>query len=218
MPSTPLSKGKSGLETLMTCLFLIVYAGSVQAARPAGEIGKDWGNPKGDKCVECHWAETPGLTEEWNNSQHGQRGVNCLDCHAVKDGDKDGFKHEGEMISIIVTPKDCSKCHTTEFQEMDGSHHAKGGQILASLDNLLGEVVGGPAAVNVGCRQCHGAEGEIGKDGKPTPPAMRGTGSPRPRLARPIPAANAMWGPTIPRSKSTTNPNTASSIVPRSTR
>ena len=95
--------------------------------------------------------------------------MNCLDCHAVEEGDKDGFKHEGEMISIIVTPKDCSKCHTTEFQEMDGSHHAKGGQILASLDNLLGEVVGGPAAVNVGCRQCHGAVVEIGEDGKPTP-------------------------------------------------
>ena len=40
---------------------------------------------------------------------------------------------------------------------MDGSHHAKAGKILASLDNLLGEVVGGPAAVNAGCRQCHGA-------------------------------------------------------------
>lgn len=59
---------------------------------------------------------------------------------------------------------------------MDGSHHSKGGQILASLDNLLGEVVGGPAAVNAGCRQCHGAEIEIGKDGKPTPQTWPNTG------------------------------------------
>lgn len=176
MPYAPLARVKSSLETLLACLFLIAYSGLAESARPAGEIGKDWGNPKGDKCVECHRAETPGLTQEWNNSQHGQRGVNCLDCHGIKDGDKDGFKHEGQMISVIVTPKDCSNCHMTEFQEMDGSHHAKGGQILASLDNLLGEVVGGPAAVNVGCRQCHGGEVQIGKDGKPTPGSWPNTG------------------------------------------
>ncbi len=59
---------------------------------------------------------------------------------------------------------------------MDGSHHSKAGQILASLDNLLGEVVGGPAAVNAGCRQCHGGVVEIGKDGKPTPGTWPNTG------------------------------------------
>ena len=102
------------------------------------------------------FSEDPGLTWEWNNSQHGQSGVNCLDCHAAEPGDNDGWKYEGQLISINDTPKDCSKCHQTELEEMDGSHHSKGGQILATLDNLLGEVVGGPAAVNAGCRQCHG--------------------------------------------------------------
>ncbi len=52
----------------------------------------------------------------------------------------DAFMHEDALISIVVTPKDCAKCHETEFQEMDGSHHAKAGNILASLDNLMGEV------------------------------------------------------------------------------
>ena len=159
-----------------SAMLLLALGTSAEAARPGGVIGKDWGNPKGQACVDCHWKESPGLTQEWNNSQHGQRGVNCLDCHAVKEGDKDGWKHEGEMISIIVTPKDCSKCHTTEFEEMDGSHHAKGGDILASLDNLLGEVVGGPAAVNAGCKQCHGGPVEIGADGKPTPGTWPNTG------------------------------------------
>ena len=157
-------------------LFLLLQAGIADAARPTGEIGKDWGNPKGNECVECHFQEDPGLTWEWNNSQHGQSGVNCLDCHGTEKGDKDAFEHEGQMISIIVTPKDCSKCHKTEFEEMDGSHHSKGGQILASLDNLLGEVVGGPAAVNAGCKQCHGSKIEIGKDGKPLPTTWPNTG------------------------------------------
>ncbi len=80
----------------------------------------------------------------------------------------------------MVTPKDCSKCHTTEFEEMDGSHHSKAGDILASLDNLLGEVVGGPAAVNAGCRQCHGGllefETEGKNKGRPLPGSWPNTG------------------------------------------
>ncbi len=155
-------------------------ASAVWAARPAGEIGKDWGDPAGQECVDCHATENPGLTQEWNNSQHGQAGVNCLDCHKAEKDDIDAFSHKEQLISIIVSPKDCSRCHQTEFEEMDGSHHSKAGAILASLDNLLGEVVGGPAAVNVGCRQCHGAKIEVftsGKNkGKPIPTTWPNTG------------------------------------------
>ena len=77
--------------------------------------------------------ENPGLTMEWNHSQHGQAGVNCLDCHKAEEGDKDAFSHKKQLISVIVTPKDCSRCHQTEFEQMDGSHHAKAGEILGSL-------------------------------------------------------------------------------------
>jgi len=157
-------------------LLLLVVGGTASAERPTGVQGEDWGDPGGNRCVTCHWQTSPGLTEEWNNSQHGQRGVNCLDCHKAAEDDIDGFKHYGARISIIVTPKDCSTCHTTEFEQMDGSHHSHGGRILASLDNLLGEVVGGPAAVNVGCRQCHGGKVEIGEDGKPLPGSWPNTG------------------------------------------
>ncbi len=173
-----LSRGRfqSAVGAVAAGMLMLLQMSPADAARPSGEIGKDWGNPKGHECVECHWMEDPGLTMEWNNSQHGQSGVNCLDCHRAEKGDKDGFEHEGARISIIVTPKDCSKCHATEFEEMDGSHHSKGGQILASLDNLLGEVVGGPAAVNAGCRQCHGAVIEIDDEGKPLPTTWPNTG------------------------------------------
>jgi hypothetical protein len=159
---------------------LLALGSAAQAERPAGKAGVDWGDPKGQDCVDCHMTESPGLYWEWNHSQHGQNGVTCLDCHQAKEGDIDAFEHEDALISIVVTPKDCSKCHTAEFEEMDGSHHAKAGQILASLDNLLGEVVGGPAAVNAGCRQCHGAKLEFiaeGKDkGRPTPGTWPNTG------------------------------------------
>ena len=159
---------------------LLALGSAAQADRPTGKAGVDWGDPKGQECVDCHMTESPGLYWEWNHSQHGQNGVTCLDCHKAEEGDIDAFQHEDALISIVVTPKDCSNCHQTEFEEMDGSHHAKGGQILASLDNLLGEVVGGPEAVNAGCRQCHGAELEFiteGKDkGRPTPGTWPNTG------------------------------------------
>ena len=87
---------------------LMLAVSTVFAARPAGEIGKDWGDPAGEECVECHWTENPGLTQEWNHSQHGQSGVNCLDCHKAEKGDKDAFMHKKQLISIIVSPKDCS--------------------------------------------------------------------------------------------------------------
>ncbi|CCQ73697.1 multiheme c-type cytochrome [Magnetospira sp. QH-2] len=155
-------------------------ATDAEAARPSGEIGKDWGNPKGLICVDCHRKESPGLVQQWNDSQHGQSGVNCLDCHQAKKGEPDAFMHEDFLISEIVTPKDCSQCHKTEVNEFQRSHHASAGKILASLDNLLGEVVGGPAAVNVGCRQCHGGEVEVYTSGKmkghPTPQTWPNTG------------------------------------------
>ena len=59
---------------------------------------------------------------------------------------------------------------------MTGSHHANAANILNSMDNLLGEVIGGPAAVNAGCRQCHGSIIEIGEDGKPLPTTWPNTG------------------------------------------
>jgi hydroxylamine dehydrogenase len=159
---------------------LLALGSAAQADRPTGKAGVDWGDPKGQDCVDCHMTESPGLYWEWNKSQHGQNGVTCLDCHKAKEGDKDAFMHEEALISVVVTPKDCSNCHETEFQQMDGSHHAKAGQILASLDNLLGEVVGGPEAVNAGCRQCHGVDLEFiteGKNkGRPTPGTWPNTG------------------------------------------
>ncbi len=35
--------------------FLLAHP--LQAARPSSEIGKDWGSPKGQLCVDCHRTE-----------------------------------------------------------------------------------------------------------------------------------------------------------------
>ncbi|HYB72156.1 MAG TPA: multiheme c-type cytochrome, partial [Candidatus Sulfotelmatobacter sp.] len=134
---------------LSACLALLMSSWPSQAsAQPAV---RSWGSKEGQACIQCHTAQNAGLVEEWRLGAHGQKGVNCFDCHRAEKGEPDAFEHNGATIAVIVSPKDCARCHQKEVDEQKGSHHAKAGQILASLDNFLGEVVGGPPAVAVGC-------------------------------------------------------------------
>jgi hypothetical protein len=130
-------------------------------------------------CVDCHREQSPGIIDHWEGSTHAEKGVGCLHCHEAQEGDVDGFTHYNVLIATIVTPRDCGTCHVKETQEFAASHHAKGGNILASLDNFLAEtvegsrvpfnphsptpghdvdMVNGMASVNVGCKQCHGSK------------------------------------------------------------
>ncbi len=138
--------------------------------------GTSWGAKEGDACVACHREQNVALVEEWRIGRHGEVGVNCYDCHRAAKGDPDAFEHFDLTIAILVSPKDCAQCHQKEVDEQKGSHHAKGGQILASLDNFLGEVVGGPPAVATGCMQCHGSKIRVLSGGKLDPTTWPNTG------------------------------------------
>lgn len=134
-----------------------------------------------DSCVSCHSKQNPALVKQWEDSRHAEEDVSCIDCHTADESDIDAWKHQGEWISTLVTPKDCGSCHDKETAEFSASHHAKAGEILASLDNVLAEKAAGMPgniadAVN-GCWQCHGSivrfetddKGEIkrGDEGRP---------------------------------------------------
>ena len=95
------------------------------------------------ECVSCHRQSTPGIVDQWASSNHAEKGVGCIECHRAASTDADAFNHYGPTIATIVTPLDCSRCHENVFQEFEASHHAKAGNILASLDNLLAETVEG---------------------------------------------------------------------------
>jgi hypothetical protein len=130
-------------------------------------------------CVDCHQQNTPGIVEHWKASTHARKAIGCVECHQAEKGDADGFDHYGALIATVVTPRDCSRCHQEVFAEFERSHHAKGGNILASLDNFLAETVegarapfdphsptpgkavdrvNGMASANTGCQQCHGSK------------------------------------------------------------
>lgn len=112
-------------------------------------------------CVACHRKNSPALVMEWERSRHAPAGTGCVECHGAKEGEPTAWKHEGVWVSVLVTPKNCAQCHEKECAEFTVSHHAKAGEILASLDNVLAEKAAGlpgnvADAVN-GCWQCHGS-------------------------------------------------------------
>ena len=141
---------------------LILYSASGEAAKAkGGAISRE-----GKACIGCHEAKSPSFVKEWRLSRHASKGVDCYGCHKAKKGEPDAMDHNGFTIAILVTPKDCGQCHPKEEKEMTGSHHAKAADILNSADNYLGEVVGGPEVVAVGCRQCHGSNVKVLANGK----------------------------------------------------
>jgi hydroxylamine dehydrogenase len=127
-------------------------------------------------CVECHESDMPGLVKEWRWSRHYGADVGCYECHAADPAEADAFEHNGYSIAVIVSPKDCSRCHENEFTQFQKSHHADAGKILGSLDNVLGEVIEGPAAAVNGCKQCHGAVVKVLADGELDPTTWPNSG------------------------------------------
>jgi hypothetical protein len=123
-------------------------------------------------CMSCHREKTPGIYDQWGHSKHFGANVGCYECHKADKSDKDAIMHKDFVISVIVSPKDCSTCHKKEVEEFDRSHHATAGDILGSLDNLLAEVVEGAPTLSgsspitaMGCAACHGSIVRVNPDG-----------------------------------------------------
>ncbi len=140
-------------------------------------------------CIACHKEVSASIYGQWGSSKHQGANVGCFECHSATEGDPDAYMHEGQLIAIIVSPKDCARCHEKVVEEFNASHHSKAGRILGSLDNILAEVVEGnrgfkttaypggvsAAAVN-GCWQCHGTEIKVIGEGKLDPATWPNTG------------------------------------------
>ncbi len=143
--------------TLAIGLSSSVFATTKESSKVRHEDIKDLN----DKCITCHLKENRSIVDHYENSAHAAADVGCYTCHAANKEDSLGYEHEGAFIKTIQTPNDCKFCHEKEVKEMTNSHHATAGQIMASLDNMLAEVIASfpdtkADAVN-GCWQCHGS-------------------------------------------------------------
>jgi hypothetical protein len=150
---------------VLLCAWLVVPAARAQAV-PADALENT--SDESRACASCHSkTATPVVVEQWRDSRHAAAGVGCYECHQATKDDPDAFTHNGFTISVLVTPKDCTQCHDEETKDFEASHHAKAGEILGSLDNVLGEMVEGPPAANSGCAQCHGSKVAFSQKGHP---------------------------------------------------
>ena len=165
----------------MKRIILLCLLGAVVAAASIGVVSCREGRPptgrfvsaalvtdRSRECLKCHTKKQPAIAMQWRDSSHAAAGVGCYECHKASPGEPDAYEHYGSIISVLVTPKDCAACHATQAAQFLGSHHAKGGEVLGSLDNYLGEVVEGFGASVSGCQQCHGSKIVIGAGGRPT--------------------------------------------------
>jgi cytochrome c553 len=174
-------------------LLSLVFVQWMEVSRKSQEAGRRPAKiavPSASKaCVDCHEQESPGIADQWMTSIHAKKGVACVECHQAEKGEADAYEHYGEIIATVVTPMDCGGCHQNVYAEFERSHHAKGGNILASLDNFLAETVEGArvpfdpptknpgrvvqtsdglASATSGCKQCHGSlVSLLGTDGEP---------------------------------------------------
>ncbi len=121
-------------------------------------------------CIRCHQEQaTPLVVQQWAASKHATSGIGCYECHQATKDRPDSFEHYSYRISVMVTPKVCGTCHAQQTEEFENSHHALAGQILGSLDNVLGDIIEGPQAAVSGCAKCHGSVVKVLGNGKLDP-------------------------------------------------
>ena len=158
---------------------------------PAGAFGLPELSKESQACITCHKEESRALYQMWGSSKHHRANVGCYECHAAEADDPDVVTdhYESPPISVIVSPRDCARCHEQEVEQFIGSHHSKAARILGSLDNVLAEVVegnsafitpgfehGNSAAAVSGCWQCHGSQVRVLAGGKLDPATWPNTG------------------------------------------
>lgn len=162
--------------TLLALLALLAFGSLSLAQSPTGIVTQPTVAPtvqptpklsaEAEACLTCHKSITAGIVKDWQGSKHIQVGVDCVTCHgAANKGDRPDIKdHNGFKIVVLVTPKDCQACHAKEGAEFLASRHADAAKFIGSLDNVLGEIIGGGPAANSGCKQCHGSTIAVLKD------------------------------------------------------
>ena len=83
-------------------------------------------SPESAKCAQCHKQDNAGLVQQWGESRHFGANIGCFECHGADEADPDAYEHYDETISVLVTPKDCSRCHAAEGEQFAASQLSHG--------------------------------------------------------------------------------------------
>jgi hypothetical protein len=109
--------------TISTALILSAYLLNSRRPRVVVEQPSAAFVRASGKCAECHLNSQYSVVHEFEMSAHARKGLNCLDCHQVAQGQK-GTNHNGFMINTAVTPANCRICHEAIYQQFLHSRHA----------------------------------------------------------------------------------------------
>ncbi len=157
-------------------------------------------------CIECHLSVNPGIVGDWQKSSHSsitpskaikkdglerlvssrelpedteEYVVGCAECHMLNpDVHKDTFEHNGYRIHTVVTPADCSVCHSDEVRQYGDNlmAHAYGNLQGNSLYRSLVDSINGRMSFEDmklrsmkseadtdadSCLSCHGTEVKV---------------------------------------------------------
>ena len=120
-------------------------------------------------CIGCHATQSNGIVADWASSRHAHANISCLDCHIASKADPDisktHFQYDKTPISVIVSPKDCSRCHPSEAAENAKSKHANTLELIWKIDPWLNHGMNNDIERQTGCYHCHGSIVKV-EDGK----------------------------------------------------
>lgn len=113
------------------------------------------------ECIDCHAEKSKGIVADWASSRHAHANISCLDCHIAGPADadisKDHLQYDKTPISVIVSPKDCSRCHPTEAAQYAKSKHANTLELIWKIDPWLNDGMNNDIERQTGCFDCHGS-------------------------------------------------------------
>lgn len=193
-----MKKNKTYCYLVLLCLMIFVLPSSQAKEAPVSDDTQ--------ACLDCHSVIHPGIVEDWKRSRHamvtplegmekdepGKRisaakipegltghAVGCAECHTMNpDSHIDTFEHVGYQVHPVVSPKDCSTCHTDEEMQYGKNimSHAygnlKNNPVFMSLVNSINStmsfggfgVTSDPPDINTNadsCFSCHGTKIEV---------------------------------------------------------
>jgi hypothetical protein len=173
-----------GTALIIAAIILHKARPEKQVQQPSAAMVKASG-----KCASCHRQETSAIVHQFELSEHAKKGVTCLDCHQVREGQAK-LDHRGFEISKSLTAANCKQCHATEYRQLARSRHgAPAWAAVTGKEDFTKEQVAfaeqyhpgavdrpantlaqieGEAAMTSGCKKCHSI-------GKPNPDGTIGS-------------------------------------------
>jgi predicted heme/steroid binding protein len=125
----------------------------------------------GQRCVDCHRKQTPGIFLDWEKSVHARLDVHCYKCHRANNDASvlvSHLTHDPKPISVVVTPKNCGGCHPDQTRAYARSKHANTWEIMWKVDHWLNDDMNNRIERISGCYSCHGTVVTV-ENGQPAP-------------------------------------------------